>query len=281
MTVDVALFTVLLSNPQHTPVCVRCIRMKITPLLCIWETPPINKTVRWKRKKGRICVVKQNMIPINLRRDERRFSENIPLMHLGPVNYSCFIVPTPPRPSIKVLRVFSQNHQTADLHFFPVTPTVACVHLDDVTKRRSSTSTSQTTSHKWDRTVCSSLIMNRVSKIEPCVLFLSLIHRDDSLLTSLRWAAPLHWWPSRDAPKTSTMHCFGSAPLNGNAVFCSASVHMQLRADLVVVLSKNSEKKRQMDVRLVVRWMESLLLHTFVSFVTDLLSHKNAGCIVV
>lgn len=114
-----------------------------------------------------------------------------------------------------------------------------------------------------DSAVCSPLIMNLFTKIESCVLFLSFIHWDDSLLTSLRAAAPLHWWPSRDAPKTSTMRyrvCTlmetqTTAPHPYSNINC-CSVQMQLRAALIVVLSNYSEKERQMNIGQTEWWMD-------------------------
>lgn len=47
----------------------RCIRMMITPVLCISVAPMISETKRWKGERERISVAVQKVIPINLKRE--------------------------------------------------------------------------------------------------------------------------------------------------------------------------------------------------------------------
>lgn len=47
----------------------RCIRMMITPVLCISVAPMISETKRWKGERERILVAVQKVIPINLKRE--------------------------------------------------------------------------------------------------------------------------------------------------------------------------------------------------------------------
>lgn len=69
--------TIEMLSVQHTHTHVhtrthaqRCIRMMITPVLCISVAPMISETKRWKGgERERILVAVQKVIPINLKRE--------------------------------------------------------------------------------------------------------------------------------------------------------------------------------------------------------------------